>query len=156
MRERPGPKGAARHVSTSAETFNLFLPDTILDKILRRTNEEGERVARANGITHSTVSREELLAFLGLLILRGSECDVRCEIRELFYGPFSRPFYRATMTVNRFKHLLRIIRFDDRETRDGDAGREEKGRQVCSNQENLRRLQQSPPGSPQSFGVHHG
>lgn len=118
MRERPGPKGAARHVTTSAEAFNLFIPYAIMDKTIQRTNEEGERLARARDIQHMPVAREEMLAFLSLLILRGSECDRRCEIRALFYDPFSRPFYRATMSVNRFNHLLRILRFDDRETRD--------------------------------------
>ena len=57
-----------------------------------------------------------MFSFLGLVILRGSAYYRRSEIRDLFYGPLSRPFYRATMTVNRFKHLLRVLRFDDRET----------------------------------------
>lgn len=118
MRGRPGPKGAARNISTPKDALALFLPDSLLTKILGHTNEEGERLAAAKNRTHIPVTLEELRAFIGLLLLRGCEGDRRCDVNDLFYGPFSRPFYRATMTEHRFVHIKRILRFDNREDRE--------------------------------------
>ena len=117
MRGTPGPKGAARDVTSPTEAMDLFLPSSLLDKIVRHTNEETERVASKTGQRQAPVTRQELVAFIGLLLLRGCESDRRCDIQDLFYGPFSRPFYRATMPVNRFRHIMRCIRFDDKATR---------------------------------------
>ena len=50
---------------------------------------------------HKPVTLIELRAFIGFLLLRGCESDRRCELADLFYGPFSRPLYRATMTQRR-------------------------------------------------------
>lgn len=118
MRGRPGPKGRARGVNTPEAALELFLPESLLTKILDETNREGERVAAETNSVHRPVTLLELRAFIGLLLLRGCESDRRCELDDLFYGPFSRPFYRATMTRQRFKHILRILRFDNREDRE--------------------------------------
>ncbi|KAF0302311.1 hypothetical protein FJT64_025609 [Amphibalanus amphitrite] len=110
MRGSPGPKGAAKDVNIPKDAFGLFLPDSLLTQILERSNEEGERLAAASNRTHIPVTLMELRAFIGLVLLRGCEGDRRCKIDDLFYGPFSRPFYRATMTKNRFVYIKRILR----------------------------------------------
>ncbi|XP_043226473.1 piggyBac transposable element-derived protein 4-like [Amphibalanus amphitrite] len=114
MRGSPGPKGAAKDVNIPKDAFGLFLPDSLLTQILERSNEEGERLAAASNRTHIPVTLMELRAFIGLVLLRGCEGDRRCKIDDLLYGPFSRPFYRATMTKNRFVYIKRILRFDNR------------------------------------------
>ena len=118
MRDRPGPCGAAKDVTTLEDALALFLPDSLLLKILQQTNREGERLAAAKGRTHIQVDLVELRAFIGMLLLRGCEGDRRCDLDDLFYGPFSRPFYRATMTRDHFKYLLRILRFDNKDDRE--------------------------------------
>ena len=39
-----GPRGAARKVRTPVETFELFLTQEMLDKIVIHTNEKGKHV----------------------------------------------------------------------------------------------------------------
>ena len=118
MRGMPGPKGAAKDVSTPKDAFGLFIPDSLLTKIVEHSNEEGERLAAASNRTHIPLTLQELRAFIGLLLLRGCEGDRRCDVDDLFHGPFSRPFYRATMTEHRFVYIKRILRFDSRDDRE--------------------------------------
>lgn len=82
------------------------------------TNEERERVAKKKQTTHVPVTVEELLGFIDLLIFRGRGNDQKCVLQELFYGAFSRPFYRATMTNRRFRPPLTMLRLDEEVTRE--------------------------------------
>ena len=52
-------------------------------------------MAAKTGNPHAQVTQQELLAFIGLLLLRGCEGDRRGETQDLFYGPLSRPVFRA-------------------------------------------------------------
>ena len=62
---------------------------------------------------------EELGAFIGLLILVGSFRASREPLSDLFSEDlnFGRPLFRATMPRERFKIILRFLRFDDHTTR---------------------------------------
>ncbi|CAF3169628.1 unnamed protein product [Rotaria sp. Silwood2] len=57
-------------------------------------------------------------AFLGLLIPAGAEFSHHQSLVELWDISRSRPIYHATMSLERFKNLLRFLRFDDRQRRD--------------------------------------
>ena len=131
MHNTPGQKGAAKNLKTASETFRLFMTEDLVDLIVQHTNEESERVASASGNesldkqTFSPVSREEIYAFMGILILRGVERDHHNELRELFSGPYAKPVYRATMSRRRFESIMRFMRFDDRRDRE-DRRRKDK------------------------------
>src|SRR5690606_111095 len=59
----------------------------------------------------------ELMAFLGLLLQAGVEKSWDRPTDELFNCVESNPIYRAVMSRDRFKNILRYIRFDDKRTR---------------------------------------
>ena len=55
----------------------------------------------------------------GLALIRaGSDRDNFTDINDLWKPGDSKPFYRATMSVRRFKFLLRCLRFDNFYTRE--------------------------------------
>ena len=64
------------------------------------------------------LDRTELEAFISLLI----QCDVNRNnhalLPKLWDVSKRRLIYRATMSLQRFQHLLRFIRFDDQQRRD--------------------------------------
>jgi hypothetical protein len=63
-------------------------------------------------------SMKELHAAIGILIRAGSDRDNFTELDNLWEPGDSKPFYRATMAFNRFKYLLRCLRFDNCNTRE--------------------------------------
>ena len=65
----------------------------------------------------NNVSKEELLAYFGLVLLAGSEKQWVVSTYHLFGYDFSSPMYKATMSVKRFEDIRRFLRFDDKRTR---------------------------------------
>ena len=65
---------------------------------------------------YAAVTHIEMRCFLALLMFRGLQGDTKMDIVELFYGTHARPFYRACMSLNRFKFLLRCLSFHDHTT----------------------------------------
>ena len=63
-------------------------------------------------------SKEELLAYFGLVLLAGSEKHWDVSTRDLFVYDFSNPMYKATMSVERFEDIRRFLTFDDKRTRE--------------------------------------
>jgi hypothetical protein len=123
--------GSVTTVQTIKEAFKLFITNEILNEIVLQTNEYANRHIdqqnqnRLNAGTNSTKSNKwknldciELEAFLGLLIQAGVGHVNHESLTELWDISQSRPIYHATMSLQRFKQLLRFLRFDDRQRRD--------------------------------------
>ncbi|CAF0991562.1 unnamed protein product [Adineta steineri] len=110
--------------------FRLFITKDILNEIVIQTNryakrfidqENQRRLNIRNSHKQSIKWKEldcvELEAFLGLLIQAGAEFSQHQSLTELWDINRSRSLYHATMTLERFKNLLRFLRFDDRQRR---------------------------------------
>ncbi|KAL2087193.1 hypothetical protein ACEWY4_018252 [Coilia grayii] len=78
---------------------------------------EGRRVAAGRGRVWKNITKDELMAFIGLIILAGSEKNWDMAIRELFGSRLHNPMYKATMSIRRFEDIRRFLRFDDKRTR---------------------------------------
>ena len=61
---------------------------------------------------------DELKAGLAIILRAGSDRDNFTELDNLWQPQDSRPFYRAVMSLVRFKFLLRCLRFDNWHTRE--------------------------------------
>ena len=109
----------------------MFITEDILNEIVTQTNKYAKRFVdqenqrRLNiGNNHKQLIKwkeldyVELEAFLGLLILAGAEFSHHQSLVELWDIGRSRPIYHATMSLERFKNILRFLRFDNRQRRD--------------------------------------
>jgi len=128
-----GPQDIIRHhVGITAEgkvqcakaSFELFLTDEIVDIVMRETNREAGRVFRQwneanadNQKTWTAVTMTEMKAVFGILILAGVNHSAHEALEELWVAKTGRPIFRATMSLNRLKCILRFMRFDNKSTR---------------------------------------
>ena len=122
-----GPSSLARNVKSAVDAFNLFLTDEICSVILKYTTQRMKsnikKISEKNSNLDSymvPLERNELNAFFGLLVCMAVNHDQSKSIKSLWSSDtrFSVPIYHSTMTRNRFEWLMRIIRFDDMNTRD--------------------------------------
>ena len=95
----------------------------MLDLIVQYSNSEAE-----NQIHNSTVGDQicarwfpictaEVRAFIGILFLQGVLRGCKQQLRDFWDNRFGQPTVIATMSVMRFMHILKFMRFDDRATR---------------------------------------
>ena len=63
---------------------------------------------------------DEIKAAIGILLSAGADRGNFWSVRDLWDPAEGRPFYRAVMSINRFKFFIRAIRFDN--YRDRAAG----------------------------------
>jgi hypothetical protein len=104
--------------NTIPETFQLFLPDYIIAEIVRHTNQEAQRVAQLDcSVMWTSVDDAEMYAFVALLMYAGVNRSEQENDEDLWEEHHGAPLYRATMTLGRFKTILRFLRFDDKITR---------------------------------------
>ncbi|XP_066990477.1 piggyBac transposable element-derived protein 4-like [Macrobrachium rosenbergii] len=68
--------------------------------------------------THKNVEREELRAFIGVLIFSGCQKDSHMSICDMWSVEIGAPLYRAAMSQARFEFILNCLRFDDPQTRE--------------------------------------
>ena len=80
---------------------------------------EANTVLGANGKWDEfrPIVMEEFRAFTGLLYVLGVTKGANESLDQLWSMEWGRPFVRATMSLERFKAIIRFIRFDDKETR---------------------------------------
>ena len=117
MHEQPGPKRTVITNSPFSE-FELFLSEEIVEEMCKCTNLRRRRVANSRRKRWNNVSKEELLAYFGLVLLAGSEKQWDVSTHHLFGYDFSNPMYKATTSVERFEDIRRFLRFDDKRTRE--------------------------------------
>ena len=72
MNEQPGPKRTVITTSPFSE-LELFLTEEIVEEVCKCTNLEGKRLATIKRKRWNNVSKEEFLAYFGLVLLAGSE-----------------------------------------------------------------------------------
>lgn len=123
---KPGPKGHAKNAVSHKDSFECIFDDEIVEKIVSYTNIYIEKIKQ-------NFSRErdskltnicEMKSFIGILILAGTMKSSRRNILRMWdtsKGTGVEAIY-VTMSQNRFRFLMRCIRFDN--VRDRDARRE--------------------------------
>ncbi|XP_071315182.1 piggyBac transposable element-derived protein 4-like [Trachinotus anak] len=110
----PGPtRYVTSHVDDIKSSFHLFLPESIEGIILEMTNLEGKRVF---GDTWREIDLVDLQAYIGLLIFAGVYRSNNEATKSLWDAESGRPIFRATMSLQQFHVLSRIIGFDNRDT----------------------------------------
>lgn len=95
------------------DAFFLFFNDFIFSEIVKYTNIE----AVNNTKDWKPVDVIEMRAFFGLLLTAGHLKQNNTNYITLWSKKYGSPIFRATMSLVRFKSLLRFIRFDDKTTR---------------------------------------
>lgn len=99
------------------EAFALFHVEEITSIILRETNRKVVLVNRQQNCRIRKFNRKELNAAIAILLRAGVNRDNFTETNQLWNPTDSRPFYRATLGLTRFKQFLRCVRFDNVLTR---------------------------------------
>ena len=105
---------------TDIESFEHMLTEEIIRTVLRNTNRKVRELRRTLSTpqNYHNFSMEEFKAALALILRAGSDRDNFTELKNLWEVGDSKPFYRAVMSLNRFKCFLRCIRFDNWHTRE--------------------------------------
>ena len=78
-------------IYTPKDAFQVFFSDDIIEEILLCTNLQGRRVATKWNV----VEKEELLAFIGVLLLAGVEKNWDLDTRQMFLDQKQNPTYKA-------------------------------------------------------------
>lgn len=116
----PGVKGVARQRKEPLEIWSLFFTADLLELIVENTNKyiiskaynPSYRTARNTDVT-------EIKALLGLLYISAANKSNNQNASDLFRANgLSMEIYRLTMSLERFRFLLRNLRFDDKITRE--------------------------------------
>ena len=98
-----------------------FTKPEITLQIVRETNRKARDVrhecALPPNYVYKDFTSEEVEAGLAIMIRAGLDRDNFTDLRRLWDPIDSRPFYRVTMALNRFKFLLRCMRFDNYRSR---------------------------------------
>lgn len=63
------------------------------------------------------VSVAELKAFIALLYVRGAYCGKNIEMESFWSEKWGNTFFTSTLSRNRFREIMRFLRFDKKETR---------------------------------------
>lgn len=123
LRQRSGP---ARSTATLSilNTFKLLMSPDMVNLIIRYTNQKAENTYSQYNESHpetppktwKAVTMSEMYAFIGVLIMTGSNRSNGETVTDL-WSVENCPLYRAAMGINRFHDILRFIRFDDSNTR---------------------------------------
>ena len=99
----PGPtRYATSRVDDIKSSFQLFLPESIVEIILAMTNLEGGRVFAD---TWKALDQVDLQAYMGLLILAGENLSNHEATKSLWDGESGRPIFLSTMSLQQF-HVL--------------------------------------------------
>lgn len=115
IRMQPGPtRMAVTRVQDIKSSFELFIPDSIQKIILDGTNLEGTRVF---GERWKEIDQTHLQADFGALILAGVFRSKGESTESLWDAETGRELFRATMSLENFRIMSRIIRFDNRDDR---------------------------------------
>lgn len=123
---RVGVRGAARSADKPRKAWELFFSREMLLHIVEHTNNRiqnlkqryREEILRDSRYSFlGDTSEQEILAFIGLMYMRGLLSLNSHDVSVLFNDKTGHPVFGATMSKNRFKFLLQNISFDDSETR---------------------------------------
>ncbi|XP_037530523.1 piggyBac transposable element-derived protein 4-like [Nematolebias whitei] len=111
----PGPtRFAVTRVDDIESAFQLFISPPIEKIILNMTNLEGKRVFQEKW---KPLDPTDLHAYIGILVLAGVYRSKGEATASLWNEENGRPIFRATMSLETFHMISRVIRFDNRDTR---------------------------------------
>ncbi|KAJ8956854.1 hypothetical protein NQ318_014269 [Aromia moschata] len=113
------PKNDATNITSPVEAFRVLFNDEILDKIVVHTNEEISRVllVTSKQSYHSEIDKIELNAYLGVCFYYAYYKENKSPVKEMWDEVFGRGVYRSIIPEKRFEFLTRVLRFDDKSTR---------------------------------------
>lgn len=120
IRHPPGVLNVAKHADTPLKAFELFFPNEVLQELVECTNNYIQTIQgnynRERDAAPTTLP--ELKACLGLLFLAGVKKMSHTDLLDLWKTDGTGvEYFRLTMGLNRFRFLLRSLRFDDLRTR---------------------------------------
>ena len=114
----PGPINEAIGITDPLELFHLLIPDDFYDEILVETNRYAEQQRQLKNDTSpwNPISKEELKAFIGLIIAMGI-----ISLPDSYDYWSTEPmmchsWFRLVMSRNRFREILRYIHLVDNTT----------------------------------------
>ncbi|XP_035272145.1 piggyBac transposable element-derived protein 4-like [Anguilla anguilla] len=114
LREKAGPTRCAKENIVSPLSSLLCLIDILMwGQIVKYTVAEAHR----NGAENWDLSVDELKAFVGLLYLRGITGGKSMNLEDFWSSDLGNPFFNETMSRQRFRDIMRYLRFDDKDTR---------------------------------------
>ncbi|KAF4530424.1 hypothetical protein B566_EDAN018556 [Ephemera danica] len=123
LRQRGGrPNVPDTHALVNpVDALMLFL-QPILGLIVQYTNLKAQRVYEEKGYSDAwnNVDEIEICAFIGLVMIAGALRQPKHTYTMLWNARYGPLIFRATLSLRRFKQILRFMRFDDTETRDKD------------------------------------
>lgn len=111
----PGPTPfAKRNISSIVTAFTSMIDDKLLEHIRICTETEAHRCL---GDTNWSLSLIELRAFIAVLYARGAMGLKNMSVTNIFSTKYGPELIRGTMSRERFKSIMRYLRFDIKETR---------------------------------------
>jgi len=124
VRQRSGPLRSTETMSV-CDTFKCIFTNEMIDIIIRHTNKKAKHVYETYNTNNPTKTQlewkdltvREFNSFLGILITCGVNHS-NTQFSLDMWKTNSYPLYRASMGHNRFRSILRFIRFDDANTRE--------------------------------------
>ena len=115
----PGVTGIAKEAKDQLQCWDLFFSAHMINLIVSYTNEKIAAARRSSSFNYCFFSTDsvEIVGFIGLVYLRGLLCMNLHDIKYVYDFMFGQPFFRATMSKERFKFLRACISFDNGVTR---------------------------------------
>jgi hypothetical protein len=116
MKEKAGPTPYAnRNIGENeASSWRLLFSESMLTHIQKCTSGEANRQLKTDSWS---ISKEEIDAFIALVYARGAMCSSSLDVNDLWSKEWGPPIFAATMSRDRFKEILRFLRFDQKSTR---------------------------------------
>lgn len=115
IRLQPGPTAFARRYAISPfAALKLFISQNIMILINKYTCMEGQN-RYPNDLC--TLNVNELWKFVGLFYARGVLGAKNIPLSELWQKKWANPIFAKTMPRDRFKYILRLLRFDSKQDR---------------------------------------
>ncbi|KAJ8945554.1 hypothetical protein NQ318_020400 [Aromia moschata] len=116
----PGPSRLTKNFKSPLEIWKFFFCDEIINIIVVYTNKMIETVQASFSRDRDAnfTDSEEIYALLGLLYLAGKYRASHLNLDDLWKADGSGiEIFRLVMSLRRFRFLMRVIRFDDKTTR---------------------------------------
>ncbi|XP_026059293.1 uncharacterized protein LOC113043955 [Carassius auratus] len=115
LTEAAGPTAhAKRNIEDALTAFLCLFDDGMLKHIRDCTVAEAHQ-HRGDSSWDLTVA--ELKAFIALLYIRGAQGAKNMDLGSLWSEKWGFPFFKETIARNRFREIMRFLRFDKKETR---------------------------------------
>ncbi|XP_064208065.1 uncharacterized protein tcerg1b isoform X2 [Anguilla rostrata] len=115
LTEKGGPtRHAKAKIASRLDSFMCLFDLSMLMHIRDCTVTEANRVP---GREAWCLSIDELKAFIAILYVRGVTCGRNADMESFWSDRFGHSFFKDTMPRNRFREIMRFLRFDCREER---------------------------------------